>query len=245
MVSTIYSYWGYYNICHLGSEIKDPEKISPRHFSFRAGDRGAVSGDANKPLGRGAWREAQNSDFIASLFVERLYGQAAARFVTGMILWIAVASAFSVLARCIACSVFRGSGREFLPRVGRYIHETLSAYLPAVLAGLAFLFSISLKLKQAIAGILAMRLLVQFIGQAVGVMLLRRRRGTQGLPSRCAVSAACGADDDRMGLSFGRPAHAKVGIGGNRPGSFGVSDSRAGSETMAFWKSQSTVSDSQ
>src|SRR5207247_10302387 len=27
-----------------------------------------------------------------------------------------------------------------------------------------------------------MRLLVQFIGQAVGVMLLRRRRGTQGLP---------------------------------------------------------------
>src|SRR5438132_8918743 len=43
------------------------------------------------------WREAQNSDFIASLFVERLYGQAAARFVTGMILWIAVASAFSVL----------------------------------------------------------------------------------------------------------------------------------------------------
>ena len=27
-----------------------------------------------------------------------------------------------------------------------------------------------------------MRLLVQFIGQAVGVILLRRRRGTQGLP---------------------------------------------------------------
>jgi amino acid transporter len=51
-----------------------------------------------------------------------------------------------------------------------------------VLAGLALLFSISLKLKQAIAGILAMRLLVQFIGQAVGVILLRRRRGTQGLP---------------------------------------------------------------
>src|SRR5690349_24836281 len=24
MVSTIYSYWGYYNICHLGGEIKDP-----------------------------------------------------------------------------------------------------------------------------------------------------------------------------------------------------------------------------
>src|SRR4030081_306201 len=30
MVSTVYSYWGYYNICHLGSEIKDPEKNIPR-----------------------------------------------------------------------------------------------------------------------------------------------------------------------------------------------------------------------
>src|SRR6266446_497174 len=30
MVSTIYSYWGYYNICHLGSEIKDPERNIPR-----------------------------------------------------------------------------------------------------------------------------------------------------------------------------------------------------------------------
>jgi len=71
-------------------------------------------------------------------------------------------------ARCIACSVFCSSGRKFLPRVWpgastkHFPHISL-----LVLAGLAFLFSISLKLKQAIAGILAMRLLVQFIGQAV------------------------------------------------------------------------------
>jgi amino acid transporter len=51
-----------------------------------------------------------------------------------------------------------------------------------VLGGLAFIFSVSLKLETAIAGILAMRLLVQFIGQAVGVMLLRRRWGSQRLP---------------------------------------------------------------
>jgi amino acid transporter len=51
-----------------------------------------------------------------------------------------------------------------------------------VLGGLAFLFSVTLKLKTAIAGILAMRLVVQFIGQAVGVILLRRRWGTERLP---------------------------------------------------------------
>src|SRR5207245_9337423 len=51
-----------------------------------------------------------------------------------------------------------------------------------VLGGLAFVFSISLKLETAIAGILSMRLLVQFIGQAVGVMVLRRRWGPERLP---------------------------------------------------------------
>jgi amino acid transporter len=50
------------------------------------------------------------------------------------------------------------------------------------LGGVAFVFSIVLKLETAIAGILVMRLLVQFIGQAVGVMLLRRRLPPERLP---------------------------------------------------------------
>src|SRR5262249_11052387 len=45
-------------------------------------------------------------------------------------------------------------------------------------------FSVTLKLETVIKAILAMRLLVQFIGQAVGVMILRRRRGVQRLPFR-------------------------------------------------------------
>jgi amino acid transporter len=100
-----------------------------------------------------------------------------------MILWIAVASAFSVLLGASRVPYSAAQDGNFFPVFGR-VHST--KHFPhislLVLAGLAFLFSISLKLKQAIAGILAMRLLVQFIGQAVGVMLLRRRRGTQGLP---------------------------------------------------------------
>ena len=37
-------------------------------------------------------------------------------------------------------------------------------------------------MKHVIDAILAMRILLQFIGQAIGVMLLRRRNGTAGLP---------------------------------------------------------------
>ena len=37
-------------------------------------------------------------------------------------------------------------------------------------------------MSDVIIGILAMRIIVQFIGQAVGVMLLRKRNGTKNLP---------------------------------------------------------------
>src|SRR3989441_13253328 len=105
-----------------------------------------------------------------------------------MILWIAVASAFSVLLGASRVPYSAAQDGNFFPVFGK-VHPT--KHFPhvslLVLAGLAFLFSISLKLKQAIAGILAMRLLVQFIGQAVGVILLRRRRGQQSLPFKMWV----------------------------------------------------------
>src|SRR5256712_2049195 len=182
MVSTIYSYWGYYNICHLGSEIQDPGRNIPRGiFLSVVGIAVLYLAMQTSILGVVPWREAQNSDFIASLFVERLYGQAAARFVSGMILWIAVASAFSVLLGASALAHSAAQDGNFFRVFGK-VHPT--KHFPhvslLVLAGLAFLFSISLELEQAIAGILAMRLLVQFIGQAAGVLLLRRRRGNPG-----------------------------------------------------------------
>src|SRR3989440_3965743 len=184
MVSTIYSYWGYYNICHLGGEIKDPEKNIPRGiFLSVLGIAILYLAMQTSILGVVPWREAQDSRFLASLFVERLYGATAAKIATGMILWVALASVFSVLMVASRVPYSAGLDNNFFPIFAR-LHPT--KHFPHVsllaLGGLAFLFSVSLKLETAIAGILSMRLLVQFIGQAVGVMLLRRRWGTERLP---------------------------------------------------------------
>ena len=162
MISTIYSYWGYYNICHLGGEIRNPEKNIPRGiFLSVAGIAVLYLAMQASILGVVPWREAQDSKFLASLFVERLYGPAAAK--------IATYSAalddnfFSVFARLHPTKHF--------PYVSLL-----------VLGGLAFLFSVILSLQTAIVGILAVRLIVQFIGQAVGVMLLRRRWSPEKFP---------------------------------------------------------------
>ncbi|HVH71990.1 MAG TPA: APC family permease [Candidatus Dormibacteraeota bacterium] len=182
--STIYSYWGYYNICHLGSEIKDPERNIPRGiFLSIFGIAILYLAMQTSILGVVPWREAQSSEFIASLFVERLYGQVAARVVTAMILWIAVASAFAVLLGASRVPYSAALDGNFFPVFARVHAKKHFPHISLLLlAGLAILFSISLQLKQAIAGILAMRLLVQFLGQAMGVILLRRRRGAEALP---------------------------------------------------------------
>jgi len=184
MVSTIYSYWGYYNICHLGGEIREPERNIPLGiFLSILGITILYIAMQASILGVVPWREAQNSPFLASLFVQRLYGHAAARVVTAMVLWIALASVFSVLLGYSRVPYSAALDGNFLPVFGR-IHPT--KHFPHVslllLGGLAFVFSLTLKLKTAIQAILAMRLLVQFIGQAVGVMLFRKRRGPQKLP---------------------------------------------------------------
>ncbi|MGB2591754.1 MAG: APC family permease [Candidatus Acidiferrum sp.] len=184
MVNTIYSYWGYYNVCNLGGEIRDPERNIPRGiFLSILGITALYLAMQTSILGVVPWREAQNSKFIVSTFVERLYGHHAAQAATWMVLWIALASVFSVLLGYSRVPYSAALDGNFFSIFGRlhpkknFPHVSLLA-----LGGLAFVFSIVLNLKTAIAGILAMRLLVQFIGQAVGVILLRRRWGTARLP---------------------------------------------------------------
>jgi len=184
MISTVYSYWGYYNICHLGGEIRNPEKNIPRGiFLSVAGIAVLYLGMQTSILGVVPWREAQDSKFLASLFVEKLYGPTAAKIATGMILWVALASIFSVLLGASRVPYSAALDDNFFPVFAR-LHPT--KHFPyvslLVLGGLAFLFSVILSLQTAIVGILAVRLIVQFIGQAVGVMLLRRRGSPGRLP---------------------------------------------------------------
>jgi amino acid transporter len=183
-VKTVYTYWGYYNICNLGGEIRDPERNIPRGIFFSIfGITVLYLALQTSILGVVPWREAQNSPALASLAIERVYGHTAAQIMTVMVLWIALASVFSVLlgySRVPYAAAIDGNFFRVFARVHptkRFPHVSL-----LVLGALAFLLSISLDLETSITGILALRLLVQFVGQGVGVMLLRKRLGANRLP---------------------------------------------------------------
>lgn len=183
-VNTIYTYWGYYNVCHLGGEIREPERNIPRGiFLSIAGIAALYLAMQTSILGVLPWQQAQESPFIVSEFFERLYGSRAATLGTVLILWVAFASLFSLIlgysrvpyAAAVDGNFFSVFGR--LHPAKRFPHISLLA-----LGAAGFIFSLLFRLSEVIRAILAMRLLVQFIGQAIGVMILRRRWPPERLP---------------------------------------------------------------
>src|SRR6202022_827840 len=95
MINTTYTYWGYYNICNLGGELREPEKNIPRGiFISIVGIAVLYLAMQTSILGVVPWQKAQNSPFLVSTFVETISGPFAARIATMLVLWIAFASFF-------------------------------------------------------------------------------------------------------------------------------------------------------
>ena len=133
-VNTIYTYWGYYNICHLGGEIRNPERNIPRGiFLSIIGIAVLYLAMQTSILGVLPWQQAQDSPFIVSAFIEKLYGSAAARFATRNDLVDCVCVSVFVAAGIFARSVFGGAGWEFFQRICACASEkALSARIVAV-----------------------------------------------------------------------------------------------------------------
>jgi amino acid transporter len=183
-VRTIYTYLGYYNVCHLGAEIKQPERNIPRSiFISIIGIAVLYLAMQTSILGVIPWEEVKQSSFVVSTFVERLYGAGAANFATAMILWIAFGSLFSLTLGYSRIPYAAAVDGTFFSVFGR-VHPT--KHFPHVslvaLGAAALVFAMLFRLREVISAILAMRILVQFVGGAVGLVVLRRRWPAERFP---------------------------------------------------------------
>lgn len=185
-VKTIYTYLGYYNVCHLGAEVLQPERNIPRAiFISIIGIALLYLAMQTSILGVVPWQEGMQSEFIVSLFVERIYGTGAAKVATAMILWIAFGSLFSLTLGYSRIPYAAAVDGQFFSVFGR-VHP--AKHFPHIsllwLGAVAFLFSLLFRLSEVISAILAMRILVQFVGGAIGLVVLRRRWPRERFPYR-------------------------------------------------------------
>jgi APA family basic amino acid/polyamine antiporter len=186
-----YDYWGYYNVCYLGDEIKDPTRNIPRALLLSILLVACLYLMMNLCiLAVIPWREMlqaghNNSGlYVVSLFMERIYGPSAARFVTGLVIVTAFASVFSLTlgysrvpyAAALDGNYFRVFGK--VHPVHRFPHVSLVA-LGLVAAAFCFL-----RLRDAIAALVVIRLVLQFLVQAVGLIVFRVTRPDAPRPFR-------------------------------------------------------------
>src|SRR5271163_3419708 len=95
-VQTVYSYLGYYNVCNLGGEMKNPQRNIPRAIFISIIAIAALYfAMQTLILGVVPWQEAEKTKAVVSLFVERTFGAHWAAFATGLILVSAFGSIFA------------------------------------------------------------------------------------------------------------------------------------------------------
>jgi amino acid transporter len=175
---TTYDYWGYYNICFLGSEVRRPERTIPRAILLSVLFVSAfyvLMNLAALPSLRDAAAHAGNQLAQLQLVAEiaqSAFGRWAGYLMAALIVWTAFASVFSLLlgySRVPYAAARDGNYFRFLaavhPKHG-IPHRSLVAL--GVVACCFCFFS----LAQVITMLVITRILLQFFLQQAGVILL-------------------------------------------------------------------------
>jgi amino acid transporter len=177
MLIAMYDLLGYYDICYVGGEVRNPERVIPRSIIYSVIAIATIYLLTTLSIiSVIPWREAMHSKFIASEFIEKLYGGKAAGLVTALVLWTAFASLFALLlgysripyAAAINGHFFKSFAR--LHPTGRFPYVSL-----LVMGGLSIVASLW-SLDQVITALLTSRILVQFIGQIIALDYIRRHK---------------------------------------------------------------------
>ncbi|HET6899284.1 MAG TPA: APC family permease [Vicinamibacteria bacterium] len=180
----IYDYLGYYDICYIGDEVRDPARVIPRSILY------SIFGCAVAyfllhltMLGVLPWRQMLESKFVVSEFMEHLHGRGAAVAITLMILWTAFGSVFALLlgySRIPYAAAVQGDFFHVFSKLhpkGNF--PQVSLYTLGVVSIVASFFT----LDQVITALITTRILVQFMGQIFALPLLRKQM-PDGLPYR-------------------------------------------------------------
>ena len=186
----MYNYGGYNNVCNIGEEIRQPHRTIPR----------AIVGSillvvtlyvvmSTVILGMIPWTEAQQTRTIASLFIERTFadpaqGRIAALAMTALILFVTASSLYALILGYSRIPFAAARDGQFFQVFAR-LHPT--KHFPHVslvtLGAMAIPFCF-FSLGQLVRWLILVQILLQFIWQCAGVILLQRYRQDIDQPFR-------------------------------------------------------------
>lgn len=189
MTVAVYDYLGYYNICHLGEEVRNPEKTIPRAVLLSIVVVAAIYMAMNLAfIGVVPWQEAVTkgtlaNENIAGAFMTKLHGERAAAGFTLLIIWTCLAGLFAMTLGYSRILYAAAKNGDFFAPFAQ-LHPT-KGYPWAALALLCVLTALFcfVPLQVVIDGAVTVRIVIQFMGQIFALHVVRRA-GTHPLPFR-------------------------------------------------------------
>ena len=183
MLIGTYDYWGYYNVCFLGDEVKDPARNIPRALLLSILLVACLYILMNLSiLAVVPWREmvatgkANSGLYVVSVFMQRIYGTWAAKLVTGLVMWTAFASIFSLMLGYSRVPYAAALDGNYFQAFARVHPEGRFPYISLIALGVVAAVFCFLRLADVIAALVVIRIMLQFLVQAIGVIVLRIRR---------------------------------------------------------------------
>ena len=178
----IYDYLGYYDICYLGDEVRDPGRVIPRSIMISVIAVATIYIAINlSVIGVVPWRtfvpatDHPEAGFIVSILMERAYGRGVAMVFTLFVVWTAFASVFALLLGYSRIPYAAARDGTFF-RVFERLHPTKHfPHISLLVVGtISVLASAAASLGTLIDALIATRIIVQFMGQVVVLVRLRR-----------------------------------------------------------------------
>jgi amino acid transporter len=187
----VYDYLGYYDICYIGEEVRDPGRTIPRSIIISVIAVALIYFSINLSIiGVVPWREfvpaaeKPASQFVVSVMMERIYGSKIASILTVMILWTAFGSVFALLLGYSRIPFAAARDGYFFKVFARLHPKGSFPYVSLVTIGAISILCSFLPLGIVIDVLIASRIIIQFIGQIFAVTLLRRHAPQMERPFR-------------------------------------------------------------
>ena len=181
----MYDLLGYYNICYVEEEVKDPGYVFPRAIMWSVIGVAIMYAVMNiLILGVTHWRVVAGSTHIVSDIFDQYYGHTVAVVMTILVALTAYGSVYSLMMSYSRIP-FAAARDGFFFSALKAIHPTkhvphMSLLIVGSMTCLASLFDLGF----IIAATLSSRILIQFIGQIVGLTVLRKTRPELKRPFR-------------------------------------------------------------
>lgn len=187
----VYDYLGYYDVCYIGEEVKDPGRVIPRSILISTIAVALIYMGINLSIiGVVSWREFvpahlhPESNFIVSIFMEKIYGSRIATIFTVMILWTAFGSVFALLLGYSRIPYAAARDGYFFRPFARLHPTGAFPYVSLLVLGAISILACLLSLGIVIDALIATRIVIQFMGQVAGVVRLRKTRPDMPRPYR-------------------------------------------------------------